>query len=168
MSGSRRVLTTQTSSSPFEALSVATGESADGDAITPVAQQHTTAITVRAREVLSAAKRRKTDTERMEDQPVPRRGYSSTVLNSSTRFRASDHVFSPANHGVRTVVGWGEPTQSLPSCLIGKVVAVGCDRQGNFLEKSFRPSDRVADRELGFGRRRRGRRIVSDRGSLQT
>jgi hypothetical protein len=87
------VLTTQTSSSPFDALSVATGASADGDAWTPVAQQHTTAITVRARESLSAAKRRKTDTERMEDQPVPQRGRSSTVLNSSTRFRASEHVF---------------------------------------------------------------------------
>ena len=93
MSGSRRVLTTQTSSSPFDGLSVATGESANGDAATPVAQQHATAITVRARKGLCAAKRRKADTERMEDQPVPRRGYSSTVLNSSTCFRAANHVF---------------------------------------------------------------------------
>jgi hypothetical protein len=125
MSGSRRVLTTQTLSPPFEALSVVTGESADGDAATPVAQQHATAITVRARKGLSAATRRKTDTERMEDQPVPRRGYSSTVLNSSTCFRASDHLFSPANHGEHAAGGEGEPTQSLPLCLIGKVAVVG-------------------------------------------
>ena len=74
MSGSRRVLTTQTSSSPFDALSVATGASADGDASTPVAQQHTKATAVRARNGLNAAKRRKTDTESMEGQPEPRRG----------------------------------------------------------------------------------------------
>ena len=57
------------------------------------ALEHATAIAVKARTDLTAAERRKTDTEWRGDQPVPRRGYSSTVLNSSTCFRVANHVF---------------------------------------------------------------------------
>ena len=100
----------------------------------------------------------------MEDawtnSPCRDAAYSSTVLNSSTWFR-------PVLPDDRTTGGQLQPTQSLRSRSIGKVVASGCERVGNFLQKLFRSSDRVADRELGFYRRRRGRRIVSDCGSFQ-
>jgi hypothetical protein len=65
----------------------------------------------------------------------------------------------------RTADGQGHPAHSLRSHAIGRVAERAAAGREIFFEKVSRRSDRAADRELGFGRRRRGRRIVSDRGA---
>jgi hypothetical protein len=78
MSGSRRVLTTQTSSAPTppspgqgSATDCSLGASARADRASVGGQEHNAASAARVNKGWDAVKKRKADTERMETQPKP-------------------------------------------------------------------------------------------------